>query len=283
MKQDKNDYRKKNAFHGEKHAFRQNVAADDAEDAVLNENMTVGRNAVKELLASGRDIDKIYTARGDREGSISVLVAEALQRGIPVLEADRKKLDEMSGGTRHQGVVAIAAERDYNTVEEMLELAQSRGEDPFIVILDSIEDPHNLGAILRSAECAGAHGVIIPKRRAAGLTTVVAKASAGAIEHMLIAKCASLTAAVEDLKARGFWIYAADMGGKPYYETDLCGKAALVLGSEGFGIRKPLKEACDFVVSIPLYGKVNSMNVSAAAAVLLCEAARQRQGKKNQS
>lgn len=241
-----------------------------------NEGLVSGRNAVRELLSGGRDIDKIYVARGDREGSIVALCGEAIARRIPLIEVDRRKLDTMCGHNRHQGIVAVAAEHAYATVEDMLEYAASRGEKPLLVIADEIEDPHNLGALIRCAECAGAHGVIIPRRRAVGLTSVVAKASAGALEHMRVARVTNLADTLEALKKKGLWIYAADMDGQPYSATDLRGAAAVVLGSEGSGISRLVKEKCDFVVSIPLYGKVNSMNVSTAAAVILCEAARQR-------
>ncbi len=249
------------------------------EKAPLPENLVIGRNAVRELLQSGRAIEKIYTARGDRDGSITTLAHTAIERRIPVMEADRKKLDELAQGERHQGILAFASEKEYSTVEDMLRFAEDRGEDPFIVLCDGIEDPHNLGAIIRSAECTGVHGIVIPKRRAVGLTAVVGKASAGAIEYMPIAKVTNLSQTVEELKKQGFWIFAADMGGSPYYESDMKGKVALILGSEGFGIQRILKEKCDFTVSIPLYGRVNSMNVSAAAAVLMAEAARQRKSK----
>lgn len=242
----------------------------------IDENTVAGRNAVRELLASGRDIDKIFTARGERDGSITLLVAEAIERKIPIVEVDKKKLDDMTAGMRHQGIVAVAAERDYSTVDDMINDAEARGEEPFIIIADEIADPHNLGAIIRSAECAGAHGIVIPKRRASGLTAVVAKSSAGAIEHVKIARVPNLNATVEELKERGFWIYAADMDGTPYYEADLRGRVALILGNEGNGIRRLLKENADFVLSIPMYGRLNSLNVSAAAAVLLFEGARQR-------
>ena len=240
------------------------------------ENRIFGRNAVRELLASGRDIDKIYVAAGDREGSILRLIGEARERHIPIVECDRRRLDALSEGGSHQGVVAVAAEHDYATVEDMLELAASRGERPLLVLADGILDPRNLGALLRVAECAGAHGVILPKRRAVGLTALVAKTSAGAISHLPVARVTNLASAIEDLKKKGFWIYAADMDGKAYYETDLSGSVALVLGSEGEGVSRLVKEKCDFVVSIPLYGRVNSMNVTSAAAVILSEAARQR-------
>ena len=242
----------------------------------VDENVVSGRNAVRELLAGGRDIEKIYIQSGEREGSVNQLIGIASERKLPIIEMDRAKLDRISGGARHQGIVAIAAERNYSTVDEILEYAAERGEPPFIVICDGIEDPHNLGAIIRSAECAGVHGVIIPKRRAVGLTTVVAKASAGAIEHVRIAKVTNIAQTIDELKERGLWLYAADMGGESYYSTDLRSSAAIVLGSEGFGISRLVKEKCDFTVSIPMYGNVNSMNVSCAAAVIFAEVAKQR-------
>ena len=240
------------------------------------ENRIFGRNAVRELLASGRDVDKIYVSSGDREGSILRLIGEARERRIPIVECDRRRLDQLAEGGVHQGIVAVAAEQDYASVDDMLKLAEERGEKPLLVLADGIEDPRNLGALLRVAECAGAHGVILPKRRAVGLTALVAKTSAGAIAHLPVARVTNLSVAIEDLKERGFWIYAADMDGKAYYETDLSGSVALVLGSEGEGVSRLVKEKCDFVVSIPLYGQVNSMNVTSAAAVILSEAARQR-------
>lgn len=244
-----------------------------------NEGSISGRNAVRELLSGGRDIDKIFVARGDRNGSIVTLVAEAIERRIPVVEVDRKRLDAMCGHNRHQGIVAMAAETDYSTLDDVFARAAEMGEPPLIVIADEIEDPHNLGALIRCAECAGAHGLIVPKRRAVGLTSVVAKASAGAIEHLPIVKVTNLASTIDELKDKGLWLYAADMDGSPYYDTDWKGACAIVLGSEGFGISRLVKEKCDFVVSIPIYGKVNSMNVSTAAAVILCEAAKQRRAK----
>lgn len=244
-----------------------------------NEGLVCGRNAVRELLAGGRDIDKIFVARGDRNGSIVTLVAEAIERRIPVVEVDRKRLDTMCGHNRHQGIIAMAAQAEYATLDDIFARAAEMGEPPLIVIADEIEDPHNLGALIRCAECAGAHGLIVPKRRSVGLTTVVAKASAGAIEHLPIVKVTNLATTIDELKDKGLWLYAADMDGAPYYNTDWNGAAAIVLGSEGFGISRLVKEKCDFVVSIPIYGKVNSMNVSTAAAVILCEAAKQRRGR----
>ena len=251
----------------------------DRIQAELDENVIIGRNAVRELLLGGRDVDKLYVTSGEKEGSINQLLGIAAERGIPITECDRTRLDSMAKGGRHQGVIAIAAERNYSSIDEILNYAQSRGESPFVVICDGVEDPHNLGAIIRSAECVGAHGVIIPKRRAVGLTATVSKSSAGALEHMLVAKVTNLSSTIDELKERGLWIYAADMDGTAYYKTDMNGAVALVLGSEGFGISRLVKEKCDFVVSIPLYGQVNSMNVSCAAAVLLAEAARQRNDK----
>jgi 23S rRNA (guanosine2251-2'-O)-methyltransferase len=242
----------------------------------LDETVVIGRNAVKELLSGGRDVDKLYITSGDKEGSINQLLGIAAERGIPIIECDRTKLDSIAKGGRHQGIIAIAAERNYSSIDEILAYAEEKGEAPFVVVCDGVEDPHNLGAIIRSAECAGAHGIIIPKRRAVGLTATVAKSSAGALEHMRVAKVTNLPSAIDDLKERGLWIYAADMDGSTYYKTDMKGATALVLGSEGFGISRLVKEKCDFVVSIPLYGHVNSMNVSCAAAVLLAEVARQR-------
>ena len=235
----------------------------------------IGRNAVRELLRSDRAIDKIMVQRGERTGSIVVLVAEAIERGIPVIEVEKPKLDAMSGFAPHQGVIALAAEKEYCSVEDILDVAKERGEDPLIVICDGITDPYNLGAIIRCAECCGAHGLIIPKRRAVGLTPLVTKASAGAIEHLAIAKVTNIAATVEQLKKQGVWIYAAEAGGTDLYATNLQGPCAIVLGSEGNGVSQLVRKTCDGVISIPMYGKVNSFNVSTAAAILLAEAARQ--------
>ena len=235
----------------------------------------IGRNAVRELLRSNRPIDKLLVQRGDRTGSIVVLVAEAIERGIPVIEVEKSKLDGLSDYAPHQGVIALAAEKEYCDVEDILKIAEDRGEPPLIVICDGITDPYNLGAIIRCAECCGAHGLVIPKRRAAGLTPLVTKASAGAIEHLAIAKVANIASTVELLKKKGVWTYAAEAGGSSVYETDLKGACAIVLGSEGNGVSQLVTKTCDAVVSIPMYGKVNSFNVSTAAAILLAEAAKQ--------
>ncbi len=235
-----------------------------------------GRNAVKELLASGRDIEKIYIQTGEREGSVNLLIGQASERRIQISEVTKQRLDAMTGGAKHQGIAAIPSEADYATVDEIFACAEERGEAPFIVVCDGIEDPHNLGAIIRSAECSGAHGVIIPKRRAAGLTGTVGKASAGALMHMKVARVTNIAQTLDELKERGVWTYAADMGDTAYYDTDMKGAVAVVLGNEGAGISRLVKEKCDFVVSIPLYGRIDSLNVSCAAAVILSEAARQR-------
>lgn len=251
-------------------------SAGGQDSSSVSENLVYGRNAVRELLSSGRDIEKIYVQSGEREGSINLLVGQASERKIPILEYEKSKLDKLCGGGRHQGIAALASEQNYSSVEDILAYAEQRGEKPFVILLDGVEDPHNLGAIIRSAECCGAHGIIIPKRRAVGLTATVAKSSAGAIEHMRVAKVTNIASTLDELKERGLWVYGADMDGSAYYSTDLRGAVALVMGSEGFGISRLVKEKCDFIVSIPLYGAVNSMNVSCASAVLLSEIARQR-------
>lgn len=246
------------------------------EERELPENYCLGRNAVRELLASGRDIDKIFVQSGEREGSILALIGEAHTRKIPIVEIDKVRIDRMASGMSHQGIIAVCAEQNYASIDDIFARAEERGEPPFIVLCDGVEDPHNLGAILRSAECAGAHGVIIPKRRNVGLTPVVAKSSAGAIEHIPVAKVTNLARTIDELRERGMWFYCADMDGAPYYEADLKGAVGLVLGGEGEGISRLVKEKCDFIMSIPMYGSVNSMNVSCAGAVLMCEIARQR-------
>ena len=240
------------------------------------EGIVFGRNAVRELLKSGREIDKIFIRRGDVEGSISVIAAEASGRGIPIVFVEREKLDRMCAGGVHQGVAAVAAEKEYCTVEDILKIAAERGEPPFIVILDGVEDPHNLGAVIRSAECAGCHGVVIPKRRTAGLTAVAAKASAGALEHIAVAREVNLAAAVDRLKASGVWVYAAEAGGECVWDVDLDRPCAFIFGGEGTGVSRLLKEKSDYVVSLPLAGKINSLNVSAAAAVFLFERVRRK-------
>ena len=273
------EYKKKNNKHYGKRPNEKSFNKKEKFREEPGENVIFGRNAVKELLSNGRDIEKIYILNGDLEGSVNVLLGIASERKLPIHEVDRAKLDSLCCGGNHQGIVAIASERNYSTVDEILAYAEERGEPPFVIILDGVEDPHNLGALIRSAECSGAHGVIIPKRRAVGLTSTAAKASAGAIEHMRVAKVTNLATTIDELKERGLWLYAADMDGTSFYDTDFSGAVGLVMGSEGFGISRLVKEKCDFVVSIPLYGNVNSLNVSCAGAIIMTEVARQRKRK----
>ena len=258
-----------------KYSSREDAMAGSEEGAGL----VIGRNAVRELLKSDREIDKLLVQKGEREGSIVVLVAMAVEKGIPVVETDKNKLDSMAGFVPHQGVIAMASEKEYCTVEDILEIAKERGEAPLIVIADGITDPYNLGALIRCAEGSGAHGIIIPKRRSTGLTPLVSKASAGAIEHMAIAKVSNISNTILSLKEKGVWVFAAEAGGKPYYETDFKGPCALVFGSEGNGVSQIVVDNCDALTSIPMYGKVNSFNVSTAASVILCEAAKQNRTK----
>ncbi len=269
------DYRKKDRKRDKQYPQRiPKYQEREADECVVS-----GRNAVKELLSSGRDIEKIFVQAGEREGSINLLIGMAAERKIQIRETDRVKLDELSSGARHQGIVAIAAERNYYSVDDILSYAEEKGERPLIVMLDGVEDPHNLGAIIRSAECCGAHGVIIPKRRAVGLTTTVAKSSAGAIEHMRVAKVTNLSQTIDELKDRGLWFYLADMDGSDCFDIDMTSPAVIVMGSEGSGASRLVKEKCDFTVSIPMYGRIDSMNVSCAASVILAIAAKQRNSK----
>ena len=251
-------------------------SAETGEDSYCG--IVAGRNSVRELLRSGRSIDKLFVRAGDREGSVTVLVAEALKRKIPVVEATQEKLDSLSGGVNHQGVVAMAAQKEYTDIDSVLAAAAEKGEKPLIVIADGIEDPHNMGALIRCAECSGAHGVVIPKRRSCGITPVVVKASAGAIEHMAVVKVANIAQTVESLKKKGLWVFASEAGGADFYEADFNVPAAIVFGSEGEGISRTVKDKCDFLISIPMYGKVNSLNVSTAASVILSRAARMQRG-----
>ena len=236
-----------------------------------------GRNAVIEALRAGRSIDKIYLARGDVDKTLGHIASKAREKGVVVVECDRRKLDFMSKTHAHQGVIALCAVRDTCSIDDIFAIADERGEPPFIIVCDEISAPHNLGAIIRSAECAGAHGVIIPKRRSAGLTAIVDKASAGAAEHMAVARVANLPAALQELKKRGLWVYgtAAD-GQSGLWSTDFSGAVALVIGSEGDGMGRLVRECCDFIVSLPMRGQINSLNASAAAAIVMYEVLRQR-------
>lgn len=236
-----------------------------------------GRNAVIEALRAGTAIDKIYLQKGETDKTLGHIASKARAAGAVVVEADKRKLDAMSRTHAHQGVIALSAVREYATVEDILRAAADKGEPPLLVICDELSDPHNLGAVIRTAECAGAHGVIIPKRRSAGLTAVVAKTSAGAVAHVPVARVPNLPALLDELKKRGVWVFgtAAD-GTTALYDADLKGPAAIVIGSEGSGMGRLVSERCDFLVSIPMRGKLSSLNASAAAAILLYEAVRQR-------
>lgn len=249
-----------------------NRPRQNRDDSKGRENAVVGRNAVAELLKTGTPIDKILVS--GVEGSVKVIVAKAKEARIPVVDTTSDYLDRLCGGENHQGVAALVAEKAYCTVEDILEIARERGEKPLIVVCDGIEDPHNLGAVIRCAECEGAHGIIIPERRACGLTPAVSKASAGAIMHMAVAKVANIAQTIEKLKENGVWTYAAEADGQDFYDTDFSGGCAIVLGGEDSGVSRLVRKRCDYTVSIPMYGKLNSLNVSTAASVLLCHAAR---------
>lgn len=241
------------------------------------EGQLEGRNALQEALKAGRTIDKVFIAAGDTDRSLQRLAAQAKEAGAVIVPVDRRKLDFMSTTHSHQGVIALAAAHVYYTIDDILEEAASRGETPLIVICDELSDPHNLGAIMRSAECAGAHGVIIPKRRSVGLTATVAKASAGAVEYMKVARVTNITAAMQELKEKGVWIFGtAAEGSIPMYKADLTGPTAIVIGNEGDGMTQLVRKNCDVTVHIPMQGHISSLNASAAASILLYEAVRQR-------
>lgn len=238
-----------------------NIGADGLE-------VVAGRNPVTEALNGERDVERVFIADG-AEGSVSKIVAIAREQGVIVDFVPKEKIDAMAPGTKHQGVVAKVSEYSYADMEDVFAGAEAAGEDPFIIILDEVTDPHNLGAIIRTAECAGAHGVIIPKRRAASLTQTVALAAAGAVETMPVVQVTNIARTIEELKERGIWVGAADMDGETYYEANLTGPVAIVIGNEGKGVGRLVKEKCDFVLSIPMYGRINSLNASNAAAVLM--------------
>ena len=247
------------------------------EGAVLNELLVFGRNAVIEGIKSGRSVDKVFLHEADhQEGSAAKILTMAKEQQIPVKFVSNEKLDQLTDGGKHQGVAAFMAAHDYVELDELFARAEAKGESPFIIVLDQIEDPHNLGAILRTANVVGAHGVVIPKNRAVSLTATVAKTSAGAIEYTPVCRVTNLARAIEDIKARGVWVTGADMEGQAMYDIDLKGAIALVIGSEGKGLSRLVHEKCDFIASIPMKGQVNSLNASVAAGVLMYEALRQR-------
>ena len=250
---------------------------DRSTENEIKNDIIEGRNAVIEALRVGRSIDKIFITKGETDKTLGHIASKAREAGIVVVDADRRKLDNMSVTHAHQGVIALIGVNEYCTVEDILSLAEDRGEAPFVIVCDEVSDPRNLGAIIRSAECAGAHGVIIPKRRSAGLTAIVGKASAGAAEHMAIARVPNISAVLKELKEKGLWIYGAAAGGSnDLWKTDFTGSVALVIGSEGDGIGRLVRDNCDFIVNIPMVGKINSLNASAAASVIMYEVLRQR-------
>ena len=243
------------------------------------EGQLEGRNALTEALRAGRTIDKVFIADGDTDRGLQRLAAEAKEAGAVIVPVDRRKLDQMSFTRSHQGVIAQVAAHDYYTIDDILEEAASRGENALIVICDELSDPHNLGAIMRSAECAGAHGVVIPKRRSVGLTATVAKASAGAVEYMKVARVTNINNTINELKEKGVWVFGtAAEGSVPMYKADLTGPAAIVIGNEGDGMSPLVRKNCDMLVHIPMKGQISSLNASAAASILLYEAVRQRLG-----
>ncbi len=235
-----------------------------------------GRNSVQEAIKAGRPLDSVMVARGERSGSVPKILADAKNAGIPIKEVDRKKLDFLCGHANHQGVIAMGAVKAYSTVDDIFQKAEEKGEPPFIIVCDEIEDPHNLGAIIRTAEAAGAHGVIVPKRRSAPLSFAVAKTSAGAVEFMHVARVTNIPQTLDELKERGVWIYCADMDGETFYNSNLKGAVALVIGSEGKGVGRLVKEKCDVILSMPMKGHINSLNASVAAGILMYEISKQR-------
>lgn len=247
----------------------------------LPDDVLVGRNAVTEALKSGRGINKLWIASGDREGSVAELAALAKERGIVVQYVERAKIESLAGGHRHQGVLAYVAPVPYAELDDILKAAEEKGESPFLVLLDELEDPHNLGALLRTADATGVHGILIPKRRSVSLNATVAKTSAGAVEYVPVARIGNIAQTLKKLKEKGFWVAGADMDGeKAYYEADLTGPLVLVVGSEGRGMSRLTKEACDFIVSMPMVGRINSLNASVAGSILMYESMRQRLQKK---
>ncbi len=243
------------------------------------EELIIGRNAVREALKAGRPVNTLLVKKGERTGALLPIIAECKEKGVPIKEVDAKKLDYMCGHQNHQGVLLLAAAGHYSTVEEILRTAEERGEPPFLILCDGIEDPHNLGAIIRSAEAGGAHGVILPERRSAALSGIVGKTSAGALEYLKVARVKNLNNTIKDLQKRGIWVYAADMDGNSYLTADLSGPIALVIGGEGAGVSRLTKETCDGSVRIPMKGQVNSLNASVAAAILIFKTAENREQK----
>ena len=241
------------------------------------EDIVIGRNSVLELIKSGKDINKLYIQKGNRHGSINEIISRARENKIVIKEVEKNKLDEMCENQNHQGVIATVPPFEYSDIDDILNLAKQKNEDPFIIILDQIEDPHNLGSIIRTAECAGAHGVIIPKRRSAEVNSTVNKTSAGAVQYVKVARVNNLNDTIKYLKENDVWIYGTDAGAKSYYnEQNYKGGVAIVIGSEGYGMNKLVAKNCDFLVKIPMKGKVNSLNASVSAAIMMYEVLNQR-------
>lgn len=266
---------KKNNKKGNKTA-KQKVQ-NKSEEKLKDENQIEGRNSVLELLETGKDINKIFITKGEKHGSITKIIALAKENGVVIVEKDKKQIDQMAQSENNQGVIAIVPPYEYCEIEEILEVAKNRNEPPFIIILDSIEDPHNLGSIIRTAETAGVHGIVIPKRRAASVNSTVNKVSAGATEHMKIARVNNITETIKFLKKNDVWICGTDMNTKQYYyQENYKIPIAIVIGSEGFGISRLVKENCDFMVKIPMKGKITSLNASVSAGIIIYEAVKQR-------
>ena len=246
------------------------------EEKKVNENRIEGRNVVLEAFRSGKTVDRLYVLDGCKDGPVQSIIREARKQDTMIQFVSKERLNQLSESGKHQGVIAVIASYHYSTVEDMLELAREKGEDPFLILLDNMEDPHNLGAIIRTANQAGAHGVIIPKRRAVGLTAVVARTSAGALHYTPVAKVTNLVKTMEELKEKGLWFVCADMDGTQMYDLNLKGPIGLVIGSEGEGVGRLVKENCDFTASIPMKGDIDSLNASVAAGILAYEIVRQR-------
>lgn len=258
-------------------APRERAPREEKEEVEINENIIEGRNPILEAFDSKLTIEKLLISKGESQGSIIKIISKARERNIPIIEVDRRKLDAMSNNQRHQGVIAYVTPYRYRELPDILKIAEDRGEKPFVLILDEIEDPHNLGSIIRTAELSGVHGVIIPKRRSVGVNSTVYKTSVGAVNHMAIARVTNLSRVIDELKEEGVFVYGADMKGESLsYDTNFSGGVALVIGNEGKGLSRLVKEKCDGIVSIPMVGKVNSLNASVAAGILMYEVMKTR-------
>ncbi|WP_142413470.1 23S rRNA (guanosine(2251)-2'-O)-methyltransferase RlmB [Hathewaya massiliensis] len=256
---------------------KKNIIYNTKDEEKALDNIVEGRNAVTELLKGDKHIEYVMISKGELSGSIKSIIKLAREKGIVIKDVDKRKLDSLSETKAHQGVIAVTTPFSYSTVDEIIDYAKKKGEEPFIIILDEIEDPHNFGSIVRTAEVCGVHGIIIPKRRNVGVTSVVYKTSAGAVEHMKIAKVTNLNACIDELKDKGIWVYGTDMHGKAYcHEVDYTGPVAIIIGSEGKGMAKHTKEKCDVLVKIPMVGKVNSLNASVAGGIVMYEVLKQK-------